>query len=432
MKRFLSAALAVVLIFSLTAVSFAVDSRELAADTLYTLDLIQGTESGYELDRAPTRAEALVFALRLAGLQDNAEREGGHSPFVDLPVWAQPYICYAYEHELISGIDDLHFAPDMTVRDKDFFTLLLRILGYSEASGDFSWVLSSATAVRLGIAQSLYTEFERGDMFECALAALSCRLKGQDITLIDKLVAGGDVERAKASALGLSGARPLTAREISERYTNAVVLLECYTSSTSLINRTADSYSSGFFISADGLLVTNYHTIDQALYAVVTLDNGEQYPVERVLFYDPDIDASVLKVSQTPMDGGSAVTFPYLTMLSTDTVHIGDIVYALGNPLGLQNSLSTGIISNNQRETSSFALPMLQNTASISKGSSGGALFNEYGYVIGITSGYFSYGQDMYLAVPIDAVLNADLTVKGMTLPELTRLMKEQSAEKSA
>ena len=127
------------------------------------------------------------------------------------------------------------------------------------------------------------------------------------------------------------------------------------------------------------------------------------------------------------MGGGEKASFPYLSMLTTETVHVGDTVYALGNPLGLQNSLSTGIISNSQRVTSAFALPMLQNTASISKGSSGGALFNEYGYVIGITSGYFSYGQDMYLAVPIDAVLEADLTVEGLTLPQLTKLMQEQS-----
>lgn len=426
MKRLVSAALAAVLILSLASSAMASDSRELAADTLYTLELLEGTGSGYELERTPTRAEALVFVLRLSGLKDEAESADGICPFTDVPAWAAPYVRYAYDRGLVHGIDAEHFGPDMPVRDKDFFSLLLRAMGYSEEAGDFSWALSSSAAVRLGIAQSIYTDFDRGAMFECALAALTCRMKDQELTLIDKLVAGGDVERARAAALGLSGARPLTAREISERYTSAVVLLECFDSSASIISRTPDSNSSGFFISADGLLVTNYHTIDEAIYAVVTLDNGEQYQVERVLFYNAEIDAAVVKVSQSPMGDGEKATFPYLNMLSTETVHIGDTVYALGNPLGLQNSLSSGIISNNQRLTSSFALPMLQNTASISKGSSGGALFNEYGYVIGITSGYFSYGQDMYLAVPIDAVMDADLTVEGLTLPELAKLTAQQ------
>jgi len=427
MKRFLAALLAVILILSLSAGAFAADSRQLAADTLYTLDLLKGTGNGYELDRVPNRAEALVFVLRLSGLEDDAINYGGLAPFVDVPEWANSYVNYAYRKGLVKGIGGSVFGSDMDVRDKDFFSLILRTLGYSEEAGDFSWATSGSTAVRIGLAEALYTDFDRGDMIECGLAALTCRIKDQDLTLIDKLVAGGDVERAKAAALGLRGDRPLTAREISERYTSSIVLLECYDSSSSIINRKPDSNSSGFFISADGLLVTNYHTIDGSIYAVVTLDNGEQYQVENVLYHNAEIDAAVVKVSQNPMGGGEKASFPYLNMMTVDTVHVGDTVYALGNPLGLQNSLSTGIISNKQRETSAFALPMLQNTASISQGSSGGALFNEYGYVIGITSGYFSYGQDMYLAVPIDAVMNADLTVEGISLPDLAKLVSEET-----
>ena len=263
-------------------------------------------------------------------------------------------------------------------------------------------------------------------MFECALSALTCCIKGEDTTLIDFLAASGDVDSAKVAALGLSGDRPLSAREISERFTPAVALLECYDTSSSVINHTPDSSSSAFFISEDGIMVTNYHTIDAAIYAVITLDSGEQYTVERVLYYDMNIDAAVIKVSRTPMGATEDSTFPHLRMMSTSSVHVGDTVYALGNPLGMQNSLSTGIISNNLRNIPAFALPMLQNTASISQGSSGGALFNEYGYVIGITSGYFTYGQDMYLAVPIDAILDTDLSVDGVTLPQLAKLVKDQ------
>ena len=423
MKSVISALLSAALLVSASAAALAADSGDtLAADTLYTLELVEGSDAGYELDRVPTRIEALVFSMRLAGLADEAVGCRAGFPFTDIPAWANEYVSYAYENGLIEGISDTEFGSDMPARDKDFLTLLLRVLGYSDSDGDFTWATSGSAAVRLGVAQSLYSDFDRGDMFDCALAALTCRLNGQDITLIDSLVASGDVDRAKASALGLTGLRPLSAVQVAERYSSAVAMLECYANSVQLLNKTPSSNASGFFISEDGILVSNYHTIDKAVYCSVTLESGEQFAVERVLYYDADIDVSVLKVSQTPIGGGEAVSFPYLNMMSSATTKVGDVVYALGNPLGLQSSISSGIISNNHRETSQFVMPMIQNTASISQGSSGGALMNEYGYVIGITSGYFTYGQDMYLAVPIAAVLEADLSGEGITLAELAAM----------
>lgn len=430
MKRILSTVLVVVLIMSLPLAAVCADASSLSADILYTLGLVEGAENGYEAERKPTRVEALVFSLRLAGLEDDALAFSGESPFADTPDWAENHMAYAYASGLIKGVDEQNYGSDISVRDKDFFTLVLRILGYSETEGDFSWATSGSVAIRIGMAEAAYTDFTRGDMFDCALAALTCRMKNGNMTLADSLVASGDLDRAKVSALGLSGDRPLTARDISDRYTPAIAFLECYDSSASIINRTPDSNSSGFFISSDGILVSNYHTIDAAIYAVVTLDSGEKFTVDRVLYYDPQIDVSVLKISQIPMGGTEKTSFPYLNMLSVDNVYVGDTVFALGNPLGLQNSLSSGIVSNRAREIDVFTLPMIQNTASISKGSSGGALFNEYGYVIGITSGYFSYGQDMYLAVPIDAVLDADLSVEGYTLSEVAKMVKESATEK--
>ena len=121
MKRFFTALLAVLTIVSLALPGSAADEQTIVADTLYTLDLIEGTGSGYELDRAPTRLEALVFTLRLSGLEDDAQVAGGHAPFVDVPDWATKYVCYAYDSGLIKGIDELHFGSNLLVRDKDFF-----------------------------------------------------------------------------------------------------------------------------------------------------------------------------------------------------------------------------------------------------------------------------------------------------------------------
>ena len=77
-----------------------------------------------------------------------------------------------------------------------------------------------------------------------------------------------------------------------------------------------------------------------------------------------------------------------------------------------------------------YALPCVMNTADISQGSSGGALVNVYGQVIAVTSGAYTYGNSMYLAVPVDPVMEADLTSEGWTLAEVAAI--QASAKKAA
>ena len=113
-------------------------------------------------------------------------------------------------------------------------------------------------------------------------------------------------------------------------------------------------------------------------------------------------------------------SFACLTLSETGTADLrpGDEVYTLGNPLGLGLAVSSGIVSAVEREVENYGLPMVMNTADISQGSSGGALLNVYGHVVAVTSGAYTYGNNMYLAVPIDPVLDADCSVEGMTLEE--------------
>ena len=75
-----------------------------------------------------------------------------------------------------------------------------------------------------------------------------------------------------------------------------------------------------------------------------------------------------------------------------------------------------------------YTVPCIVNTADISQGSSGGALLNAYGQVIGITTGAYVYGNSMYLAVPVDPVFEADLSGAGWTLEELSALENEDPA----
>ena len=81
--------------------------------------------------------------------------------------------------------------------------------------------------------------------------------------------------------------------------------------------------------------------------------------------------------------------------------------------------LPVEVISATQRDVERYALPCVMSTADISEGSSGGALLNVYGQAVAVTSGAYVYGNSMYLAVPIDPILTADLTGEGLTLPEV-------------
>ena len=104
---------------------------------------------------------------------------------------------------------------------------------------------------------------------------------------------------------------------------------------------------------------------------------------------------------------------------------MGDTVYTISNPLGLGLAVSSGVISDTARQVARYDLPCLMDTADISQGSSGGALLNAYGQVIGVTSGAYSYGNNMYLAAPIDPVLSADLSGEGWTLKEVRDIMAQ-------
>ena len=144
--------------------------------------------------------------------------------------------------------------------------------------------------------------------------------------------------------------------------------------------------------------------------------------MESVVWYDPDIDLAVLRISPTSTDGKTASAFAYLELAGTADIRSGDTVYTLGNPLGLGLAVSSGIISATNRDVYRYALPCVMNTADIYQGSSGGALLNVYGHVIAVTSGAYTYGNNMYLAVPADPVMEADLTVPGLTLEEVAKI----------
>jgi serine protease Do len=143
----------------------------------------------------------------------------------------------------------------------------------------------------------------------------------------------------------------------------------------------AQSSGSGFFISADGYLVTNNHVIENAEDIKVTLTDGRQLPA-KVIGHDEDTDVAVLKVDGTG--------FPFVDFENSARPRVGDWVLAVGNPYGLNGTATAGIVSAYGRNIGDNFVDFIQIDAPINRGNSGGPTFDIYGRVIGVNSAIFS------------------------------------------
>ncbi len=191
--------------------------------------------------------------------------------------------------------------------------------------------------------------------------------------------------------------------EISKMASNAVFYIEIYDR-----NNRAMSSGSGFFISESGVCVTNYHVIEGGYNAKIKLVGGDEYDVENVLGYDKERDIAILKIS--------GEGFNFLKLGNSDAVVSGEDVFCIGSPLGLENTFSTGVVSNTNRIIDD--LSYIQITAPISHGSSGGAVLNENCEVIGISSAFYGDGQNLNLAIPSNEISKIKRD-KNITLYEL-------------
>ncbi len=149
---------------------------------------------------------------------------------------------------------------------------------------------------------------------------------------------------------------------------------------------------SGFIVSADGFVVTNNHVIKRATVVRVVLDGGRQLEA-RIVGRDPRADLAVLKVEpKAPL--------PFVKWGNSEAMRIGQSVVAIGNPFGLSQTVTTGILSARGRHLQNFGgfpgssfVDFLQTDAAINKGNSGGPLFNSAGDVIGVNTAIFARGQ---------------------------------------
>ena len=159
------------------------------------------------------------------------------------------------------------------------------------------------------------------------------------------------------------------------------------------------STGSGIILSEDGYIVTNNHVVEGGDSIAVTLDDGETYAAE-LIGTDVKSDIAVLKID--------AQNLPAAEFGDSSQVEVGEAAIAIGNPLGLNGTVTAGIISAVDREiqVGSSNMVLLQTDASINPGNSGGALLNEYGQVIGVNSAKISSedSEGLGFAIPSDTV----------------------------
>ncbi len=155
---------------------------------------------------------------------------------------------------------------------------------------------------------------------------------------------------------------------------------------------------SGFFISPDGLVVTNNHVVEDAEDIAVTLENGDKFPA-KLVGVDPRTDVALIKVS------AEGKTFPFVEFSSKDP-RVGDWVLAVGNPFGLGGTVTAGIISAHNRDIGSGPYDYLQIDAAVNRGNSGGPSFDLDGKVVGMNTAIFSpSGGNVGIAFAVPAAL---------------------------
>ena len=237
----------------------------------------------------------------------------------------------------------------------------------------------------------------------------------------------------------VDGQTKMEPAEVYASTVNSVVSINTTASAgINIFGQTVETASagSGFIISPDGYIVTNYHVVKGATSVKVTLYNGDTYDAA-VIGGDSDYDVAIIKINA----GG----LPAVTLCNSADVNVGDTVLAIGNPLGeLTFSMSQGIVSCCDRAINVDGTPfnIIQVDASINPGNSGGPLVNLYGEVVGIVSAkYSSYSnttvEGLGFAIPIsdvqaiitDIIENGQVTGKAYMAIKAGTMTEQMAAQ---
>ena len=329
-KRLLGILLAVALCVGLIPSALAVYSSSeatAAAEKLASLRLFVGTSGGaanpqFELDREPTRAEALVIIVRLLGMEDTVLNPDGDwasapSPFTDVSGWAVPYAAFCYASGYVKGVGDNKYNPEAPVSASEMLTIILRALGYKDGvdfKWDSAWTLSDKTGLTSGEFNAAHKAIIRGEIALVLLEALYQPVGSSGKTLLKTLMdnaAVSSVTEELVKAAGLEDALVMPIEDIEE--TPDVPLSELPTGSQS--SNTGGGGGGGYTPPPDSApataLFVGSYTVDGVNFVLLsapsgytgayTLD-GQSVTASNVL---TNADGSKLVKIIVPDDGGT-------------------------------------------------------------------------------------------------------------------------------
>ncbi len=343
-----------------------------------------------------TLAETIALASRIHNIYN-----GGVNVFSPSDPWYKSYVDYALYNNIITG---RYNDYEVRLTRAEFASILSRALPLSEYNRINNIAMGSLPDVHehSEYADEIYMLYNAGilsgnDKYG-TFAPFSSIERCEVSTIITRMI---DVTYRKKNSFyssynsGEEDKRvKLNAEEISRKCASSVFYIEVYG-----FNGQPMSLGSGFFITEDGVAVTNYHVVANGYNFIIMTTNGKIYKDIKIIDFDKDNDVALIKVEGGP--------FPYLKTESYSKIAQGQTVFAIGSPEGLSNTLSQGIISNTLRRVDD--IDFIQISVPISNGSSGGALINEYGNVIGIVSAGIGSDGDLNLAVPIDKAERLDI-----------------------
>jgi len=190
MKKIIGFAITLIMICSFSSVVFAASQNQItAANSLYSMGLFNGTGKDangnptFELDRSPTRQEAVTMLVGILGKSEEARNGNWYMPFTDVDDWAKPFVGYAYNNGLASGISSTEFGAKQTITATQYLTYVLRYLGY-EVGVDFQWDKAWELSDEIGLTDGRYSNpqrrFIRGDVAEISYNALYTDKKGEE------------------------------------------------------------------------------------------------------------------------------------------------------------------------------------------------------------------------------------------------------------
>jgi serine protease Do len=291
----------------------------------------------------------------------------------------------------------LHYRPAMSL--KNYFTLLVLVLGAANLAAADTIQLKDKAAVT-GIILA-----EKPDAVVVDV--------GYTVLVVPRSFIAGISKTGATKPQTAFAANAGTNPDLPSRFYYSDLLAAPAHDISSLVKqigeavvqvRTPEGLGSGFFINAEGYLITNFHVIEgetEISVEVYQQRDGhldrETYKKVKIIAINKFHDLALLKIEDK-----NAPKFKFVTLGSSDALNVGDTVFAIGSPLGLERTVTQGILSTKTRELEGNLY--LQTTTQINPGNSGGPLFNLAGEVVGVTNMKITFGEGLGFAIPVELV----------------------------